>query len=247
MRSFFRLAFALFILAVLNSCGSGAVSGPPPVNDPLQITILPAGTALAPVIAYSGLPTVFSVTGGTGAYIVSSSNQAVIQISGPISGSTFTVIPNPVLSSTTVTLTVRDTGTAPTVSSIVTVQPGTVNNSVTITPTNNGCQPAICSGDDALVSTTISQGGIPLGARSVRFDVVTGTFSFVTTANGVDSLTSTVSVLTDETGKATARIRIPANAANQSALMQITDLGTGLSSARASRSRSPPGAAPASA
>jgi hypothetical protein len=225
MTSIFRITFALAILAVLNSCGGGAVGGPPPVNDPTRITLLPAT-----VTAFSGLPTVFTVSGGTGAYIVSSSNQAIVPISGSINGSTFTVVPNPVVANTTVTLTVRDTGTTPAASATITVQPGTVNNNVTITPTSTqaaACSPAICSGGDALVSVTISQGGIPLAARGVRFDAVTGSFSFVTTVNGVDSLTSTVTVVTDETGKAIARIRIPANAANQSALIQITDLGTG--------------------
>jgi hypothetical protein len=159
---------------------------------------------------------------------VSSDNQAAIAISGPVNGTSFTVVPNPVVADTTVTLTVRDTGTAPLASTIVTVKPGTVNNSVTITPTDgDACHPGFCSGSDALVSTTISQGGVPLAARSVRFEVVTGTFAFVTTTNGVDSLSSSITVITDETGKAVARIRIPAGAANQGALIQITDLGTG--------------------
>jgi hypothetical protein len=230
MTSLFRLVLALVVLAGLNSCGSGAVSGPPPVNDPTRITIVPTSTPTAPVVAYSGLPTVFTVSGGTGAYIAGSSNQAVIPLSGPISNTQFTVVPNYVTAATTVTITIRDTGTAPTVSVTITVQPGTVNNNVTVTPssTQSDCGAGIvCSGGDALVSTTISQGGIPLAARSVRFSVVTGTFSFVTTTNGIDSLTSTVDVVTDETGKAVARIRVPANAANQSALVQITDLGTG--------------------
>ena len=225
MNSLVRVALALLVLAGLNSCGSGAVSGPPPVSDPTKITILPA-TALA----YSGLPTVFTVTGGTGAYIVSSSNQAIIPISGPISGTSFTVVPNPVLANTDVTLSVRDTGTAPVVSATVTVQPGTVNNDITVTSTStfgSACTPAICSGADALVTVTISQGGIPLAARGVRFSVVSGTYSFVTTTNNIDSLTSTVDIVTDETGKAVARIRIPPNAANQSAILQVTDLGTG--------------------
>ena len=225
-------ALALVVVAGLSAC-SGAVGGPPTVNDPARITILPAGTTAAPVTAYSGLPTTFTISGGTGAYIVSSDNQAIVPISGPINGTQFTIVPNPVLASTTVTITVRDTGTAPTASSTITVQPGTVANSITITqaqPQPAGCTaPLICSGSDALVSATLSQGGIPLAARGVRFDVLAGSFSFVTTdpVSGLDTLATTVTVNTDETGKVVARIRVPPNAPNQTALLQITDLGTG--------------------
>ena len=230
------LAFALAAFTGLSSCGSGGVSGPPPVNDPTRITILPAGTASAPVIAFSGLPTTFALSGGTGAYIVSSDNQAVIQIaSGAINGSTLTVVPNPVLSDTTVTISVRDTGTAPVATSVVTVKPGTVINNITITPlatTVGGCgtasDPLVCSGGDAMVTATISQGGIPLAARGVRFDVVSGNFQFVVTdpVTHADTLANSVTVNTDETGKATARIRVPLGVANQAALLQITDVGT---------------------
>ena len=73
---FARLALA-FAAFVLSSCGSGGVS--PVVDDPDTITILPSTATL-----YSGLPTTFSVTGGTGAYIVTSSNQAAIQVSGAV-------------------------------------------------------------------------------------------------------------------------------------------------------------------
>ncbi|HEX7403274.1 MAG TPA: hypothetical protein VF287_04595, partial [Usitatibacter sp.] len=183
-----RLALALASIAVVTSCGSGAVSGPVPVNDPTRITILPATAT-----AFSGLPTTFVISGGTGSYIVSSSNQAVIQVAGTLAGSTLTIVPNPVLADTPVTLTVRDTGTAPVATATVTVRPGTVSNNITITPTGtqaSTCTPALCSGGDALVSATLSQGGIPLPARPVRFDVVTGDFRFVTTdpITGIETL-----------------------------------------------------------
>ncbi len=224
-------AIALIVIVGLSAC-SGAVGGSPPVNDPTRITILPAGTTTTPVTAYSGLPTTFTIAGGTGAYFVSSDNQAVINVSGAVSGSSFTVVPSPVLVTTTVTITVRDTGTAPVATSVVTVQPGTVNNSITITPTSTqaaACTPAICSGGDALVSVTISQGGVPLAARGVRFDVLSGTFSFVSTdpVSGAVTLVNTIQVVTDETGKAIARIRIPPSVQNQTALLQVTDIGTG--------------------
>ena len=64
-----RILFAFLAAVLAGSCGSGAVS--PQVNDPTLITIMPNTATL-----YSGLPTQFAITGGTGQYIVTSSNQA---------------------------------------------------------------------------------------------------------------------------------------------------------------------------
>jgi hypothetical protein len=235
-----RLALALASIAVVTSCGSGAVGPSTTVNDPTQITIQPGqctvtGTTVTcnnPAILFSGLPTTFVITGGTGSYILSSNNQAVLPVSGNIVGSSVTLTPSPVLTDTVVILTARDTGATPIATAQATVKPGTVANNITITPTGAQaatCAPALCSGGDALVSATISQGGVPLAARGVRFDVVTGDFRFVTTdpVTGVETLSSSVSVFTDETGKAQARIRATAGAANQTALLQVTDVGTG--------------------
>jgi len=224
---FARLALALLAAAGISSCGSGAVSGPGPVTDPNRITVLPDIATL-----YSGLPTTFVISGGTGSYIVSSSNQAIVQVSGSMPGSLLTVIPNPVLTDTPVTLTVRDTGATPTASATLTVRPNTVANSITITPSSTqggSCAPAICSGGDAEVSVTISQGGIPLAARGVTFSLIAGSFRFITSPPGqtLEDLDTSVTVHTDETGKARARLRVLAGAPNQTALLRITDIGTG--------------------
>ena len=221
-----RTLFCLAALAGLTACGSGAVGSI--VTDPGKITILPPGTDLAPAVLYSGLPTTFSITGGTGAYIVTSSNQAVLPVSGPLSGSTLTVIPNGVTTDTTLTLTARDTGTTlPTTITLV-VRPGTVSNTITVTPASTACAPAICSGGDAVVSTVISQGGIPIPGRLVRFEVVSGDFRFITSGPGEPETTAlSVTTTTDETGTARARLRVLTTAANQTGIFQITDLSTG--------------------
>ena len=228
LAAFARAALLVFASAGLVSCGSGAVSGSAPVTDPTRITILP-GTATL----YSGLPTSFVVSGGTGSYIVSSSNQAVIPLAGSLPTNTFTVIPNSVTADTDVTLTVRDTGTTPVATSTLTVRPGTVGNDVTITPssTQGGtCAPAICSGGDAEVSVQLSQGGQPLIGRGVRFEVVSGDFRFITSQPGnVETRDFTTTTVTDEIGRARARIRVTATANNQTALLRIVDLGSGAS------------------
>ena len=228
LAAFARAALLVFAAAGLVSCGSGAVSGSAPVTDPTRITILP-GTATL----YSGLPTSFVVSGGTGSYIVSSSNQAVIPLAGSLPTNTFTVIPNGVTADTDVTITVRDTGTTPVATSTLTVRPGTVGNDVTITPssTQGGtCAPAICSGGDAEVSVQLSQGGQPLIGRGVRFEVVSGDFRFITSQPGATESTDfTTTTVTDEIGRARARVRVTASAANQTALLRIVDLGSGAS------------------
>jgi hypothetical protein len=221
-----RIALAFLALAGVTSCGSGAVSGPAPVNDPTRITILPATATL-----FSGTPTTFVISGGTGSYIVSSSNQSVIAISGSIETGSLTVIPNAVATDTLVTLTVRDTGATPLATAALTVRPGTVNNELTITPSSTqggNCAPAICSGSDAVVSARISLGGVPLPGRGVRFEVVSGDFFFITSPPGLpETLATNITVVSDEAGRAQTRIRVAAIAQNQTALLQVTDLSTG--------------------
>lgn len=209
------------ILLLVAGCGSGGVSNT--VVDPNRLTVLPAAATL-----YSGMPTTFTISGGTGAYIVSSSNQQVVPVSGASSGSLI-VAPNPVLADTPVTLTIRDTGTNAPVTAALTIKPNPVGNSVTITPTatQGGCAPAVCSGGDAEVTATISQGGIPLAARGVRLEVISGSFRFIVNPPGTAEVLATVTdVVSDEVGKVRARIRVLADAPNQTALLQVTDLGT---------------------
>ncbi|MGE0356540.1 MAG: hypothetical protein AB7P08_06455 [Burkholderiales bacterium] len=224
-----RAAAAAFAAALaLASCGGGGVSAnPSPIVDSPTLTILPATAVL-----YSGLPTTFVLSGGTGAYVIASSDQAVIQVAGGVTGRSVTVVPNNVTADTTVTLTVRDTGTAAPVSATLTVRPGTVNNNLTITPSatqSTSCTPAVCSGGDAEVKVTTSQGGIPLAARGMRFEVISGAFAFITTPPGTtpEILATFIDTTTDETGTARARIRVTALAANQTALVKATDLATG--------------------
>lgn len=225
LQVFARTLLWLASLLIVVSCGSGAVG--PVVNDPGKVTILP-GAEGTPVILYSGLPTTFTITGGTGSYVISSSNQAVVQVSGPLNGSALTIIPSPVVTETTLTLTARDTGTALPATATLTVRPGTVSNTITVTPGSSACAPAVCSGGDAVITTTISQGGIPLPARGVRFDVLSGDFRFITSPAGApETLDLSVTTVTDETGAARVKIRVLSTAPNQVGILQITDLGSG--------------------
>jgi hypothetical protein len=224
-----RAAAACAAALTLASCGGGVSANPSPVVDSPTLTILPATATM-----YPGLPTTFVLSGGTGAYIVTSDNQAILPISGGVTGRSVTLVPNPVATDTTVTLTLRDTGAATPVTAAVTVRPGTLNNDLTITPSATqaaSCNPALCTGSDAEVRVSLSQGGIPLAARGVKFEVVSGSFTFLESppfiAHDPPGDTSNVVTATDETGIARVRIRVTAGAPNQSAQVQVKDLVTG--------------------
>jgi hypothetical protein len=225
---FARLAAAAALAAGVASCGGSVSANPSPVVTDVAISILPGtGTTM-----YSGLPTTFVLSGGTGAYIVTSNNQAILPIAGGVTGRSVTLVPNPVTADTTVTLTVRDTGSALPVTANVTVRPGTVSNNVTITPSATQpsvCGSSICAGGDAEVRVTISQGGIPLAARGVSFQVVSGDFRIIASGFGVtpEVLAASANTVTDEQGIARMRIRVLPEALAQTALIQITDLATG--------------------
>ena len=218
-----RIAFVIFSVAVLASCGSGGVSGPPPATA--AITVTPDTATL-----FSGLPTTFTVSGGNGNYIVTSSNQAVVAPLGAIGGNAFTIVPNEVAAETTVTVTVSDNGTSTPDTATLTIKPRTLSNTITVTPSNDVCGNAVCAGGDAEVRIVLSQGGIPLVGRQVRFDVVSGDFRFITSPPGATTETLALSAITttDGTGTALVRVRVLASAGSQTALLQVTDLGSGL-------------------
>jgi len=220
-----RLGGALLAAILLGSCGSGAVSNQ--VVDPDRITILP-GTATL----FSGLPTTFSITGGVPPYIVTSSNQAVVPLSGPVNSGALVVVPNAVLADTTVVLTVRDSSTTTATNATLVVKANGVNNDITITPSGTqggSCAPAVCSGGDAEVRATLSVGGVPLSGHTARLEVVSGDFRFITTPPGstVEQLSTVIDVTSDQLGDVRARIRALADAPNQTALVQVTDLDSG--------------------
>ncbi len=221
-----RAALAAFAFVGIASCGSGGVNPPP---DFTALTILPTSAT-----TFSGVPTTFVISGGIAPYVVVSNNQSVIPISGATNMGTLVVVANDVASDTVVNLTVRDSNTVPAQAVVgVTVQPSTVANEITIVPTSTqgaACAPAICSGGDALVGATLSLRGLPLNGRAVRFDVLSGSFRFITSLPGtqVETLDVTFTTVSDATGKAFARLRVAADAPNQTALLRVTDVGSGV-------------------
>jgi hypothetical protein len=221
-----RVCLAASAFLALASCGSSNVpsvsSGPAPVSGP--VAVLPGSATL-----YSETPTTFLVTGGTGSYLLASSDQTVVPVANSFSGEAFTIVPNAVAVDTTVTLTVRDATDATQATVQLLVKPRTVSSIVAITPSagqSAACGTAVCSGGDAEVLATFSQGGAPLIGRQARFEVVSGDFRIIS-PDGVETLVTSAVTLTDSTGSARVRIRALNAAESQTALIQITDVTSG--------------------
>ncbi|MEO5693679.1 MAG: hypothetical protein ABIQ72_11185 [Usitatibacter sp.] len=241
---FARFFFALAALALLSSCGSGAVSGPPATGS-ATLAISPANATL-----YADSPFTFLVTGGTGVYLVTTSNQIALPAVGTLTGNTLIVIPGPVSVDTPVTIEVRDTGTATPASTTVTVKPRTVSNTVTVIPSASqsaACGSSVCAGGDAEVRVQLQQTGLPLANRTVRFDVVSGEFRLITSAPGATEVLSITGTATsDQSGFASIRVRVLPDALSQTALLQVTDLSSGFTQ-RASFGIAPSSNAPLNA
>ena len=230
MNRMFQQGAALLLSACcsvfLGSCGSGAVSAPPP-PDPS------AGTALAvspsTVNLFADLPTTFTVTGGRPAYTAFSSNSAAVPVAATIVGSTFSVVPNPVTADTDVEITVRDAANT-SVTAKATVKPSALLNQITFTPfgpTGTGCgSNTVCSGGDAQIVVKAVLNGVVLRNRSIRFDVFQGSFQLVTPGSGV--LVNSLLINTDQQGEAVARITANVGAITQVATIQTTDVTSGL-------------------
>jgi hypothetical protein len=211
------------VVAVLASC-SGAVSGPAVSTGPIVIS--PSNAVL-----YSGLPTTFTVTGGNGTYIVTSSDQNVLPVADVTTSNAFFVVPNDVGADTPVTLTVRDNSGSAQATASVTVRGRTISNVVTITPSAGqatSCGASLCAGGDAEVKVTLAQLGVPLAGRTVQFDVLTGSLNIIASDfAGTEVLTKSATATTDSSGTARIRVRAGTDAGAQTALLNITDRSSG--------------------
>ena len=80
---------------------------------------------------------------------------------------------------------------------------------------------AICSGESGVASITVRSANTSvLPNRQIRFDVVQGAFSFVVDQAGTVTA-KTITVITDQNGKADAVIRMDPGVASQAALIGL--------------------------
>jgi hypothetical protein len=186
----------------------------------------------ATAIAYSGVPTTLTISGGTGPYNAFSSNSTVLPVTQTVPATTVVLLATNVNSDTPVTITIQETGTVtPNGSQVpvtVTVRAAPLVNSLTITPNLADCGTgAICSGQNGTASVTVlgPQGG-PLAGRAVRFDAL-GTAYAIATNNPAQPVVSSLVVVSDANGVASVIINASVSAPTQFVQMTATDLTSG--------------------
>ena len=104
-------------MAALASC-SGAVSSPP---DPIAAVPLSVSPPSADI--FSGMPTTFTISGGTPGYSAFSSNSDTLPVVTTVTGNKFIVTPKTVTSSTAIDITVRDSANAIPVTVKINIKP----------------------------------------------------------------------------------------------------------------------------
>ncbi|MBI3716420.1 MAG: hypothetical protein HY255_10545 [Betaproteobacteria bacterium] len=214
------VAAAAGIGSTVVSCGGGGVAAV--ASSSTSLTVLPSAPDL-----YENTPTPLTVAGGKPPYKVFPANLTIIP-QPTVNGSVIMVTANPVAADTSVKITVSDSSPSPlTVDVTANVKASQLNNSITIIPTAAGqlCGTAVCSGGDAVITTTSSLNGVVQRGRSVRFDVYSGDFNFVTPST--NTLVTTITVTTDNSGIATALIRVKNAAPSQTGIVQVTDVPSG--------------------
>ncbi len=246
MLSTFRSFKALVALAamastlILSGCGGGGAVDPfAPGPQAPALTVAPGA-----VNVYSNIPTTLTVTSGVAPFQAFSSDSVVLPVTST-GGTLITLVPSNVSIDTPVNLTVRDALNRTAVVA-VTVKPATLVNALTIVPiANSACsvQAAagattgegslslspvpICSGDTATANVTVRNANTSVVPnRQVRFDVVFGSFQFVSDVNGSNPSNS-VTLISDQNGEANVLFRVVSNSPSQAALIRATDLVTG--------------------
>jgi len=217
---------ALGGLLALGGCGGG--SGAP--NNPYQPGPATPGplSILPPIVtAFANTPITLTISGGAAPFFVVSSNPAVLPVAQTPSGNTIVLLPGTVTSDTSVTITVQD-AIGQRATSTVTVKAAPIFNTLTIKPASSACGVnAICSGQTATASVTVTgPGGVGLPGRQVIFDVVDGDFG-IQSNNPATPLVSTLTAISDQFGVAQVIIQASPNAPTQPALLRATELTTG--------------------
>jgi hypothetical protein len=219
---------ALAGVLTLSACGggSGAPNNPyaPGPSTPGPLSVLPDTATV-----YSGVPTTLTVNGGTPPYSAFSSDSAILPVAQAVAGNSILLLPGNVPLDTLATITVQDAALA-TALSVVTVRPAPLlPNLITVTP-NGDCQigaTTLCSGGTGVASVVVTgPGGGGIAGRVVRFQVIAGAYQ-IQTSNPAQPLASTLDVVTDQNGNASAGLVVNVNAPTQVASIRATDVTSG--------------------
>ncbi len=208
----------------------------------VPVTVKPAPLAGALIVTptvfnlYSGTPSRVTINSGVGPFQVFTSDAVVLPVVQAVSGTAISLTASTVSVDTPVTLTVRDAA-GQSVTLAVIVKPSPILGALTITPTSNSAcagvasntvdKAAICSGESGVASITVRTANTSvLPNRQIRFDVVQGAYSFLVDQSGV-ATAKTLTVTTDQNGKADVAMRMDSGVPSQAALIRATDLTSG--------------------
>jgi hypothetical protein len=235
LTAWLRTALALLGIAgivTLAGCGGGSgapnnpYTPPPPVIPPL--TLLPT----TGITLYPGAPSTITVYGGVSPYRAFTTDAVALPVTTNVNGDTIVLAANPVTVTTGVTITVQDAVGTVSLPASVSVQPAPLlPTNITITanpnPACDGRDGNLCSGGTGTATVRVTGiGGVGIKGRAVRFDVVQGAFSIVST-NPAQPQVSTLTVVTDTNGDAVVVLAVAADTPTQTGVIRATDLTTG--------------------
>jgi hypothetical protein len=227
LTAWMRPTLALIGLAgILTLAGCGGGSGAPnnPYVPPPVVPVL--NVQPANLVAYTGIPTTVTITSGQGPFSVFSSDASVVPVTQSVAGSTIVVLAGQVTTDTAVILTVQD-GLGGSKQVGVSVKAAPILNALAFQPSGSDCGTDLCSGQAGTATVTATgAAGIPLTARTIRFDVVYGPIGILTT-NPATPVVQTSTVVTDTKGVATIGITAVVNSPTQPAQLRATDVTSG--------------------
>lgn len=235
LQSKWSVAFVAAAALVLSSCGGGGATSPPSTG-PLQL--LPGTASL-----YAGVPYTFNIAGGRPPYLVTSSEQTLLELNFTTDSSQFQVVPrNPGVVDVgldpnevprrSVNVEVRDsTGRTTTNTYNVLQNFFTGYREIYASTCASGAgtePPQACSGTDTIVTVVPVSNGTLYGNREFQFDRVRGDFQFVVEdPAAVPQLVDRIRIRTDHNGIGFVRVRVANNAPTQVATYKFTDVATG--------------------
>ena len=145
-----------------------------------------------------------------------------------VSGNTLALLANAVSDNQDANVTIRDALGQTAIAEIMVRPAVLLPASITIVPNSAPCTGGdVCSGQTSVVSLRVTgPTGAGLPGRSVRFDVVQGTFALQTTSPA-SPLAQTQTVVSDANGDARVVIAVPTATPTQIGLIRATELATG--------------------
>ena len=155
-----------------------------------------------------------------------SDTPTILPVQQAVAGNTVVLLANSVVADTAVVVTVRDAA-GQSVNIPVTVKPAPLLNNLSFAPTGTDCGSDLCSAQTGTARIqALGPGGAPLVGRQIRFDIVYGPI-FFNTNNPAQPQAQTVTVVTDNAGRAEVSVQALPNSTTQPAQIRATDLTSG--------------------